>query len=433
MLRYFYPQKTRNLAFNRGVFLLLLVIVAGLNSCKWGTDLPGKYRLMEGDWRGALLTEGGELPFLFGLTRTGDSTFRFELIDGRDTLRTEEMQVVGDSLIVRFPVFESVLIAGISSRGDSLMGRLVKVKNDEESSIPYVATRGGKYKFAARVSRLPDEVGGIWATTFYKTDGDSQAAIGSFSQTGSAVSGTFRTPYGDYRYLDGIMDGDSLFMSGFDGSGAYLVRACLQEDQSLVGMLFSGSGPGRRFVARNDPSATLPDPLGLTRLKDPGRRPDFQLTDLNGSMVGPQVDGFKGKVIVLQILGSWCPNCLDETALLAQWREEYATRGFEVIGLGFERTAQPEKARDNLRRLAARYGARYPMAVAGRPDSASVHAVLPMLERFMAYPTTLFLDRTGRIRKVHTGFDGPATGMAHSQFVTETRQFIELLLAEPAP
>ena len=150
-------------------------------------------------------------------------------------------------------------------------------------------------------------------------------------------------------------------------------------------------------------------------------------------MVGPQVDGFKGKVIVLQILGSWCPNCLDETALLAQWREEYATRGFEVIGLGFERTAQPEKARDNLRRLAARYGARYPMAVAGRPDSASVHAVLPMLERFMAYPTTLFLDRTGRIRKVHTGFDGPATGMAHSQFVTETRQFIELLLAEPAP
>jgi thiol-disulfide isomerase/thioredoxin len=326
-----------------------------------------------------------------------------------------------------------VLIAGISIGGDSLMGRLVKVKNDEESSIPYVATRGGKYKFAARVSRLPDEVGGIWATTFYKTDGDSQAAIGSFSQTGSAVSGTFRTPYGDYRYLDGIMDGDSLFMSGFDGSGAYLVRACLQEDQSLVGMLFSGSGPGRRFVARNDPSATLPDPLGLTRLKDPGRRPDFQLTDLNGSMVGPQVDGFKGKVIVLQILGSWCPNCLDETALLAQWREEYATRGFEVIGLGFERTAQPEKARDNLRRLATRYGARYPMAVAGRPDSASVHAVLPMLERFMAYPTTLFLDRTGRIRKVHTGFDGPATGVAHSQFVTETRQFIELLLAEPAP
>jgi hypothetical protein len=100
------------------------------------------------------------------------------------------------------------------------VGRLVKVKNDVESSIPCTATRGGKYKFAARVSRLPDEVGGIWATTFYKADGDSQPAIGSFSQTGSAVSGTFRTPFGDYRYLDGIMDGDSLFLSGFDGSGA---------------------------------------------------------------------------------------------------------------------------------------------------------------------------------------------------------------------
>jgi thiol-disulfide isomerase/thioredoxin len=149
--------------------------------------------------------------------------------------------------------------------------------------------------------------------------------------------------------------------------------------------------------------------------------------------VGPQVAGTAGKVVVIQILGSWCPNCLDETALLAKWREEYAPRGFEVIGLGFERTKQPEKARDNLRRLAARFGARYPMAVAGSPDSASVHAVLPMLERFIAYPTTLFLDRSGRIRKVHTGFDGPATGVAHTRFVAETRQFIEDLLAEPAP
>jgi len=414
----------------------LLLFVLGLftlSACKWGTDLPGKYRLMEGDWRGSLITEGGELPFLFGLSRTGDSTFRLELIDGRDTLRTEEMQIVGDSLIVRFPVFESVLIAGISKGGDSLVGRLVKVKNDEESYIPCVATRGGKYKFAAQVSRLPDEVGGIWATTFYKADGDSQAAIGSFSQTGSAVSGTFRTPYGDYRYLDGIMDGDSLFLSGFDGSGAYLVRACLQEDQSLTGMLYPGSGPGRRFVARNNPEASLPDPHGLTRLKDPSHRPDFRLTDIEGKPVGPQIESTAGKVVILQILGSWCPNCLDETALLAKWREEYAPRGFEIIGLGFERTKQPEKARNNLRRLAVRYGAHYPMAVAGTPDSASVHAVLPMLEKFIAYPTTLFLDRTGRIRKVHTGFDGPATGSAHSQFVAETRQFIEQLLAEPAP
>jgi thiol-disulfide isomerase/thioredoxin len=433
MLHNIYGRIWPHFSSIRGGLLLFVGLLSGLSSCRWGTNLPGKYRLMEGDWRGALLTEGGDLPFLFGLDRTGDSTFRFELIDGRDTLRTEELQVVGDSLIVRFPVFESVLIAGISQGGDSLVGRLVKVKNDVESSIPCTATRGGKYKFAARVSRLPDEVGGIWATTFYKADGDSQPAIGSFSQTGSAVSGTFRTPFGDYRYLDGIMDGDSLFLSGFDGSGAYLVRACLLEDQSLVGMLFAGSGPGRRFVARNDPSASLPDPLGLTRLRNPGQRPDFQLTGIDGGLVGPQVAGTAGKVVVIQILGSWCPNCLDETALLAQWREEYAPRGFEVIGLGFERTKQPEKARDNLRRLAARFGARYPMAVAGSPDSASVHAVLPMLERFIAYPTTLFLDRTGRIRKVHTGFDGPATGVAHTRFVAETRQFIEDLLAEPAP
>jgi hypothetical protein len=170
MLHNIYGRIWTHFSSIRGGLLLFVGLLSGLSSCSWGTNLPGKYRLMEGDWRGALLTEGGELPFLFGLDRTGDSTFRFELIDGRDTLRTEELQVVGDSLIVRFPVFESVLIAGISQGGDSLVGRLVKVKNDVESSIPCTATRGGKYKFAARVSRLPDEVGGIWATTFYKAN-----------------------------------------------------------------------------------------------------------------------------------------------------------------------------------------------------------------------------------------------------------------------
>lgn len=114
MLYNFYSGLWPRCSALRCGLLLFVGLLSGLSSCRWGTDLPGKYRLMEGDWRGALLTEGGELPFLFGLDRTGDSTFRLALIDGRDTLRTEELQVVGDSLIVRFPVFESVLIAGIS-------------------------------------------------------------------------------------------------------------------------------------------------------------------------------------------------------------------------------------------------------------------------------------------------------------------------------
>lgn len=412
----------------------LAALVLGLFvfvGCRWGIHLEGQYRLQYGEWRGALLTDGGELPFLFGMERLPDSTFRFTLHDGAEEVVTNEFEIVGDSLIVQFPVFESTLIAAISTMGDSLRGELIRVKYDAETRVPFVATVGGKYKFAARAGRLPAELGGRWASTFYKDDGDSTLALGLFEQQGSDISGSFATPSGDYRYLSGIVDGDSLYLSGFDGSGAYLFKAKYDKlSGQLSGELFAGQKRIRSWTARRDSSFTLPDPLSLTGLKNPKAPVLFSFPNAAGQNISLQDPAYQGKVVVLQILGSWCPNCLDETAFLAKYHQQNQSRGFEVIGLSFERTAIREKAFNNIDRLKKRFDARYEMVLAGTPEAADVEKALPNLGKLVAFPTTIIVDKKGVVRRIHTGFSGPATGEPYQEYVKEFNIFIETLLAE---
>jgi hypothetical protein len=48
----------------------------------------------------------------------------------------------------------------------------------------------------------------------------------------------------------------------------------------------------------------------------------------------------------------------------------------------------------------------------------------------LSYPTTVFVDKKGKVRKIHTGFNGPATGEKFTEFKTEFKAFVGELLAE---
>jgi len=408
--------------------LLGLFVFTG---CRWGIHLEGQYRLQFGQWRGALLTDGGDLPFIFEMSRLPDSTFSFVLHDGDQLVESSEFDIVGDSFIVRFPVFESTLIGAISTMGDTLRGELIRVKYDVESRLNFVAVAGGKYKFAAQSGRLPAELDGKWQTTMYKDNGDSTEAIGLFSQTGSDISGSFATNFGDYRFLSGIVDGDSLFLSGFDGSGAYLFKGHYDKiTATLTGDMYAGQSKIRSWKAVRNADYQLSDPNALTYLKNPKAGISFSFPNTEGKKISTADPAYQGKVVVLQILGSWCPNCLDETPFLAGFHNKYQSQGLEVIGLGFERTAIQEKAFNNLQRLKTRYKANYEIVLAGTPDSIGVANALPNLAKIAAFPTTIFIDKKGVVRRIHTGFNGPATGEPYTEYQAEFTHYIESLLAE---
>ncbi|MFY8198348.1 MAG: hypothetical protein ACOVLA_01810, partial [Bacteroidia bacterium] len=342
------------LKFSKFAGGLALLFLLGGTSCRWGIDLEACYRLQEGDWRGLLQTEGGDLPFLFRLERQAgpnkerpsDRLFKARLQDG-DTWVESSAEVRGDSLYWSFPVYESVLVAAVSNLGDSLKGFWVKTKNDTAIMMPWSAARGGQYKFASRTAGLPAEVGAQWKVDL----GPGTPALMPLTQKGPEISGTLRTSTGDYRYLSGIMDGDSLWMSGMDGGSAYLIRGHLAQDGSMQGQLYAARGPGRPWTAVRDSAATLPDPYGLSTLQNAQAPLAFEFKDIQtGQVVRP---GPPARVTLVQLLGTWCPNCLDETEYLASVYPEWSRKGVQIIGLGFERTYQPEKAVQNLQKLRA--------------------------------------------------------------------------------
>ena len=162
-------------------------------------------------------------------------------------------------------------------------------------------------------------------------------------------------------------------------------------------------------------------------MKDSSEPFRFSFMDLNGNLVSNTDARFRNKVVVVSILGSWCPNCHDEAPFLAELYRSYRDKGLEIVGFSFEEEDQlsdPER----LRAFVKTYGIDYPMLVCGIPDDASKK--MPQLQGFDAWPTVLLLGRDGRARQIHAGFPSPASGNVYRQTKADLTASIERVLAE---
>ncbi len=174
----------------------------------------------------------------------------------------------------------------------------------------------------------------------------------------------------------------------------------------------------------------LPDGWSQVGLTNDEGRFSFEFPDLEGEPVSSDDPRFDGKVVLVNVFGSWCPNCNDEAPLLARWHRRYRDRGFEVVGLAYEFSGDAERDREMVRRYAARHGIEFPLLLAGTSDKRRAAETLPDLTAVLSYPTNVFLGRDGKVRAVHSGFAGPGTGAHHQRLVAEIERRIEELLAE---
>jgi thiol-disulfide isomerase/thioredoxin len=135
--------------------------------------------------------------------------------------------------------------------------------------------------------------------------------------------------------------------------------------------------------------------------------------------------------VVVTIAGTWCPNCNDEARMMAPIHKEYRDQGLEVVALMFEHFEEHDIAAEQVRRFREKFDIQYDTLIAGISDKTAASEVLPALNAVLAYPTTVFLDRGGRVRQIHTGFAGPGTGEHYEQLQQDFRHLITTLLAEP--
>jgi len=401
------------------VFLILSIFLL-LLACNREVNKP-----INGEWRGTLETmEGKPLPFLFTYSEKQGVT----VLNAEEKVVFSDVTLQGDSITIAHPIYEGVF-KGVFTP-DSIYGTFIKPSLNR--AVPFVMTQGRKERFAVNTAPKAT-VTGNWETVFSPNKAaDRYVAKGIFKQVGHKVTGTFRTTTGDYRYLDGSVENDTLRLSTFDGAHAFLFEAKVQGDTLLDGMFYSGNHWKESFTARKNEAYELPRADSLTFLREGYEKLEFTFPDTNGKEVSLDDERFKNKVVIVQIMGTWCPNCLDETRYYTEYYNENKNENLEFVSLAFEYAPTKEKAITAINRLKEKVGVPYPVLLAqyGSSDKQKASQKLPMLSDVLSYPTTIFIDKTGAVRKIHTGFNGPATGEKYDAFVKEFEEFVAQLLTE---
>lgn len=365
------------------------------------------------------------LPFLFDLERA-DSAWRMHIRNGEETIVVDEIALHGDSLRIRMPLYDSEFV-GRMLNDSTWTGHWNNYLKGPDYRIAFTARAGAAPRFPTQASAL--RLDGQWETYFGPEKGTP--AMGLFRQADGRITGTFATETGDYRYLDGAVSGDSLWLSAFNGFQAFLFKAELRND-SLVGRFWSGIHFQDPWVAVRNADFHLRNEDSLTFLKEGYDMVDFHFTGIDGGDVSPKGKEHRANVLLVQVMGSWCPNCVDESRLLNELYDAHHAEGLDVMAIAFERYPTPEKAVAGLRRFRDELDVHYPIAYAGTAHKDTTAAKLPFLEHVMSYPTCIFIGRDGTVRRIRTGFYGPGTGAErYAAYKRDLERFIVGLLQEP--
>jgi thiol-disulfide isomerase/thioredoxin len=406
--------------FLTGVLFLLI-----LGSCARPEETT--YVFKTGIWRAVIEIQGQPLPFNFEVTDDKSGGFDVYLINADERLLLDEVSVAGDSVDIGLHVFDANIKAKIT--GDSLHGLFIK-NFEKDYRLSFKAAHGEEYRFeSVNNSDPPQNFSGKYSVTFVH-ETDTTEAVGLFKQDGDKVTGTFLTPTGDYRYLDGNVTDSLMQLSTFDGNYLYLFRAVRHNDGTLSGEFYSGKTWKEDWGAHKNENATLPDAEAMTYLKKGYDRIAFSFPDVNGKQVSLQDDKYKNKVVILQLGGTWCPNCMDETKFLSPWYNENKDRGIEIIGLAYERKDDFDYASARVKKMVEKWDVKYDYLIAGTNDKEKASKTLPMLNAVVAFPTTIFIGKDGEVKKIHTGFNGPGTGIYYHQFIERFNETVNGLLTE---
>ena len=394
-------------------YSLVLVLFLHLTSITFAQ----KINISSGKWRGSLIRKDEiSIPFVFDI-ETKQSGIVMSIINAEDTLRVNNFRLIGDSVLITLPFFDAEFMVKVSAT--KMQGRWTRHLPMGNTSIPFEASIN-QTRFDESHKITPN-LNNTWDVKFFDTAfKDSSDAIGKFQSSPTKITGTFLTSTGDYRFLEGVFDGEKIRLSTFDGSHAYLVIADFNPQNKVPrisnGVFYSGLNNKEFWNASFNPKAALPDAEKLTFLKQGFETVQFEFPDLDNKPISLEDARFKGKVVLLQIMGSWCPNCLDESKLMTSIYQQYQSSGLEIIGLCFEKSEDINIVKKNIDNFKNQLNITYPLVIAGNTQKGSVNKALPMLANFVAFPTLIIIDKKGIVRNIHTGYSGPATGIYFTEF-----------------
>ncbi len=367
---------------------------------------------------------GIKIPFQIEISKKKELIIR----NADERLKTNDLVYKNDSIFITLPFFDAEFHLDIHD-GNIIKGFWIR-------NLPGRIKKYNLELIRTEFPRFPSDVPpkgnitGLWDMT---TEGRKNENIGEFYQdVNGRVVGSILSVSGDDRYLEGRVRGDSLYLSTFDGAHCYLYVSKINfiSKKLVGGKFYASDNPPSSFEAAFNPNAKLKDVYSLTRLKPGFDTLSFSFKNENGEFIHYPNAETRNKITILQFLGSWCPNCMDETAFLKDFYEKHK-EGIAIIGLAYERSKDWNISQASVLKMTNRFNLPYPVLITGftnQPDE--VLKSIPELENYMAFPTMMVIDKKGKVRKIHTGFSGPGTGKYYADFVKEFNDLYQELILE---
>jgi thiol-disulfide isomerase/thioredoxin len=380
-----------------------------------------------GKWEGTVVVDGMTIPFRLDISGKA-ANLQGAFINGDERVTSTNGRQVRDSLVLNFDQYAESMKAILE--GGELKGTIEgKFGPGPPSTLQFQAQR-----FVPQpnppAGTVPS-IDGLWEIEVKSPKGESAWRF-IVRQSGADVSAAILRVDGDTGALTGRYRDGKFVLSHFSGERPYVMEAAPKPDGSLVITLNDYNGkrelPAYRPAdarAKGLPEPT--DPAQHTRVADPSAPFEFSFPDVNGRMVSNTDARFLGKVVLVVITGSWCPNCHDEAPFLADLYRTYRARGLEVVALDFEEPAQIGDL-TRLRAFIGHYGIQYTVLVGGDPDD--VNKKIPQLVNLNSWPTTVFIGRDGLVKSIHAGFASPASGDFNGRLKAEVTARVEAMLAE---
>lgn len=379
----------------------------------------GQKKIRSGQWFGYLeLEKTVQLPFTFFVSKNSVT-----INNDTEKIQLTVREGITDSIDLVFPNFDSFLRISTQNK-KRLSGYWYNRQKGINYKIPFYADKSPKKNHSSSAS-----VHGKWEATFAINSKSPYKAIGMFTQENGSITGSFLTETGDYRYLSGTMIDDQLHLSTFDGAFAFVFRATLTNNK-LHGIFYSGNHYKTTWEATPNENFELPNADSLTYISNHDTRLHFEFPNITGGTTVFPDDIHNNQVTIIQLMGSWCPNCLDESMFFKELIDLYGNRGLQVVTICYEIPKTLEQKITVVKRMAERNHLDFTFLIGGDAQKSQASMHFPMLNEVISFPTSLYIDKRGEIRKIHTGFSGPGTGEYYEEFRKKTIAFIEDLLNE---
>jgi thiol-disulfide isomerase/thioredoxin len=431
-------------------FASLFLLSAGLLAPLTVTSLtmaeePGA---IDGVWQGTATAHGQAAPITVRVTGSG-AGLKVAFLNGPvahpDESAASSATFDGSHLVAMYDYFARKLDVTLDGTldGGKLTGTYGSVSATAKSApIPVVLARVRRLVDPAAAANAPD-IAGSWniVTTSAKGESAWEFRVDPRTPGTPVIKTVIQRIDGDTGGLWGTWDGTSYTVGHFNAAGPALYSVTPRADGTLVvknllGVARSGAPQSDDLIARRSAEARKEDlpaptyPAQQTSVKDPNVPLAFSFPNLAGKTVANTDAQFRGKVVIVAIGGSWCPNCHDEAPLLVSLYRKYHARGLEIVDLDFEQGDDPATDSARLRAFIRHYGIPYTVLTAGTTDQ--LNEKIPQGVNLNCWPTSFFIGRDGRVKLVHAGFAGPGNTAGHVELVRETTALVEKLLATPA-